>query len=410
MNGKPPDTGTPGPEASRSALPSGIWALGLVSLCMDTSSELIHSLLPVFMASVLGASMATIGIIEGVAEATAAITRIFSGVLSDWLGRRKALVVLGYGLSTLTKPIFPLATSIGWVFGARFADRVGKGIRTAPRDALVADLVPAHLRGTAYGLRQALDSVGAFLGPMLALVGMLMLADHIRHVLWVAVLPAIIAVLLLVFAVHEPGHAASVPRQGRVPIRREDIRGLPPDFWLVTMLGAVFTMARFSEAFLVLRAQSVHLTLAYIPLVMVVMNVVYAAVSYPAGLAADRLRRRTLLLAGLAMLILADLTLAAAASPLLVFAGVGLWGLHMGMTQGLFSKLVADAAPAALRGTAFGLYNLINGIALLLASALAGLLWERLGPAATFIAGAVFAAIAALGILLHRRRPQGAAA
>jgi MFS family permease len=387
----------------RGTLPAGIWALGLVSLCMDTSSELIHSLLPVFMASVLGASMTTIGIIEGVAEATAAITRIFSGVFSDMLGRRKALVVLGYGLSTLTKPIFPLATSIGWVFGARFADRVGKGIRTAPRDALIADLIPAHLRGAAYGLRQALDSVGAFLGPALALLCMLLLADHIRHVLWVAVLPAIIAVLLLIFAVHEPERTTPVPARG-MPIRLADIRRLGLEFWLVVLLGAVFTMARFSEAFLILRAQNVHLAIAYVPVVMVIMNVVYAAVSYPAGLAADRLRRRTLLLAGLAMLILADLLLAAASSPLFVFAGAALWGMHMGMTQGLFSKLVAGSAPAELRGTAFGLYNLINGVALLLASGLAGLLWDRLGPASTFLAGAVFATVAALGILFRRSR------
>jgi len=392
---------------TRGTLPTGIWALGLVSLCMDTSSELIHSLLPVFMASVLGASMATIGIIEGVAEATAAITRIFSGVLSDWLGRRKALVVLGYGLSTLTKPIFPLATSIGWVFGARFVDRVGKGIRTAPRDALVADLVPTRLRGAAYGLRQALDSVGAFLGPMLALLGMLLLADHITSVLWIAVIPAVIAVLLLIFAVHEPERKrkASVSVQ-KAPIRLNDARKLNIDFWLVTGLGAVFTMARFSEAFLVLRAQSVHLALAYIPLVMVIMNVVYAAVSYPAGLAADRLPRRALLLTGLAILILADLVLALATTPLAVFAGVSLWGLHMGITQGLFSKLVADSAPASLRGTAFGLYNLINGLALLLASGVAGVLWDLIGPAATFIAGGCFAVIATLGILFHRRPPQ----
>jgi MFS family permease len=405
------NAGTPSPrhhsDGQRNGLPTGIWALGLVSLCMDTSSELIHSLLPVFMASVLGASMATIGIIEGVAEATAAITRIFSGVLSDWLGRRKALVVLGYGLSTLTKPIFPLATSIGWVFGARFADRVGKGIRTAPRDALVADLVPARLRGAAYGLRQALDSVGAFLGPMLALLGMLLLADHIQSVLWIAVIPAVIAVLLLIFAVREPERKrkASVNVQ-KAPIRAAEIRRLPADFWLVVLLGSVFTMARFSEAFLVLRAQSVHLALAYIPLVMVIMNVVYAAVSYPAGLAADRLPRRTLLLTGLAMLILADLVLALATTPLAVFAGVSLWGLHMGITQGLFAKLVADSAPGDLRGTAFGLYNLINGLALLLASALAGLLWDLIGPAATFIAGGGFAVIATLGILFHRRQPQ----
>jgi MFS family permease len=408
MNTPPSPTEASGTGTGKRALPGGIWALGLVSLCMDTSSELIHSLLPVFMASVLGASMATIGIIEGVAEATAAITRIFSGVLSDWLGRRKFLVVLGYGLSTLTKPIFPLATSIGWVFGARFADRVGKGIRTAPRDALIADLVPTRMRGTAYGLRQALDSVGAFLGPMLALLGMLLLADHITSVLWIAVIPAVIAVLLLIFAVHDPAHPTA-PSERTMPIHAAEIRRLPVDFWLVTGLGAVFTMARFSEAFLVLRAQSVHLALAYIPLVMVIMNVVYAAISYPAGLAADRLPRRALLLAGLAMLILADLVLALASTPLAVFVGVSLWGLHMGMTQGLFAKLVADSAPAFLRGTAFGLYNLINGLALLLASAMAGLLWDKIGPGATFIAGGGFAVIATLGILFHRRQPRAPA-
>ena len=392
----PPDT------EARKALPSDVWSLGFVSLCMDTSSELIHSLLPVFMASVLGASMTTIGLIEGIAEATAAITKVFSGMLSDWLGRRKALVVIGYGLSALTKPLFPLAGSIGWVFAARFADRVGKGIRNAPRDALVADLVPTPLRGAAYGLRQALDSVGAFLGPMLALLGMALLADHIRPVMWIAVLPAIVAVLLLILAVHEPQPQASRAGRRASPIRMADMRRLGLDFWLIVLLGSVFTMARFSEAFLLLRAQSAHLAIAYIPAVMVVMNVAYAAVSYPAGRAADRIRRRMLLLGGLALLILADLLLAAADSPALVFAGAALWGLHMGITQGLFSKMVADSADDALRGTAFGIYNLASGLMLLLASGLAGLLWQAMGPAATFLAGAVFAVLAALGILLHR--------
>lgn len=386
---------------ARKALPGDVWSLGFVSLCMDTSSELIHSLLPVFMASVLGASMATIGIIEGIAEATAAITKVFSGVLSDWLGRRKALVVIGYGLSMLTKPLFPLAGSIGWVFAARFADRVGKGIRNAPRDALVADLVPSPLRGAAYGLRQALDSVGAFLGPMLALVGMLVLADHIRSVLWIAVVPAMAAVLLLIFAVHEPASPRQAARQA-APIRMTDLRRLGTRFWLVVALGSVFTMARFSEAFLVLRAESAHLAIAYIPLVMVAMNVTYAAAAYPAGRAADRTRPRSLLLAGLVVLMLADLLLARASSPALVFAGAVLWGLHMGMTQGLFSKMVADSSGDALRGSAFGIYNLLNGLALLLASGLAGLLWQQAGPAATFLAGFGFAALAALGILVYR--------
>ena len=399
----------PSPAARQSlfSLPMSIWALGFGSLLMDTSSELVHSLLPVYMTTILGASMVTIGFIEGIAEATAAITKVFSGVLSDYLGKRKFLVVLGYGLSAFTKPVFPLAPSIWWVFGARFADRVGKGIRGAPRDALVADITPPELRGAAYGLRQSLDSVGAFIGPLLALVFMVWLANDIKAVLWIGVVPAFIAVALLMFAVHEPDLATRPPNDG-VPITLTDVKRLEFGYWLIVLLGAVFTLARFSEAFLVLRAQNVGLGLGFVPLVLIVMNVVYAAAAYPAGLAADSMSRETLLLLGLAMLLLADLVLALAATPWQVFAGAALWGLHMGFTQGLFSKLVADNSPAELRGTAFGIFNLVSGAALLLASVIAGSLWELVGPSATFIAGAAFAAIAVIGIITYRERPQAA--
>jgi MFS family permease len=382
------------------ALPPGIWALGLGSLFMDMSSELVHSLLPVFMASVLGAGMAAIGLVEGVAEATAAVAKVFSGTLSDYLGRRKFLVVLGYGLAAVSKPVFPLAADIGWVFGARFVDRLGKGIRGAPRDALVADITPPELRGAAYGLRQALDSVGAFMGPLLAMVGMMLFAGNIKRVLWLAVVPAFIAVTLLVLAVREPER----PERGkglRVPITLAAAGRLPLAYWLVLLVGAVFSLARFSEAFLVLRAQSVGLALAYVPLVLIIMNVVYASVSYPAGLAADRVSRRMLLISGLAALVLADIVLALAAAPWHVLVGALLWGLHMGLTQGLLAKLVADAAPAELRGTAFGIFNLVSGAALLLASVMAGILWDRFGVQATFIAGACFAALAAAGIFVY---------
>ena len=386
----------------RRALPLSIWALGLGSLFMDMSSELVHSLLPVFMASVLGASMVTIGFLEGVAEATAAITKTFSGALSDFLGKRKLLVVLGYGLAAITKPVFPLAPSISWVFGARFTDRVGKGIRGAPRDALVADITPPDLRGAAYGLRQSLDSVGAFLGPLLAIAFMALWANDIRAVLWVAVLPALIAVWL-VSSVHEP-----TPEQQRgkgSPIFLSAAKRLELSYWLIVALGAVFTMARFSEAFLVLRAQNVGLSVGLVPLVLIIMNVVYAASAYPAGIAADHMSSRTLLGMGLVTLVLADLVLALAAAPWQVLVGAGFWGLHMGFTQGLFNKLVADSSPADLRGTAFGIFNLVSGVALLLASILAGSLWDLVGPSATFIAGAIFAALAAVGILCYREKP-----
>lgn len=388
------------------ALPGGVWALGLVSLLMDTSSELIHSLLPVFLTTVLGASMATVGWIEGVAEATAALTKVFSGAISDRLGKRKLLAVAGYGLAAATKPIFPLAGSPAWVFAARFLDRVGKGVRGAPRDALVAEITPPEQRGAAYGLRQALDSVGALLGPLLAVVFMAWFANDIRAVLWVAVVPAAASVALLVGGVREPSGTERTAGSPRPPLLAGAGR-LPLRFWLVATLGALFTLARFSEAFLVLRARDVGLALGLVPVVMVVMNLVYAATAYPAGAAADRFRPRGPLLLGLAALVAADLALAAAAGPWLLFLGAALWGLHMGLTQGLFAKLVADVAPAELRGTAFGAFNLVAGGALLLASVLAGALWSAFGAPAAFLIGAGLAAVAAAGLLVHSATRRG---
>jgi MFS family permease len=320
------------------------------------------------------------------------------------------LLVLGYALAALTKPMFPLAGSVAWVFAARFLDRIGKGIRGAPRDALVADIAPMQLRGAAYGLRQALDSAGALIGPLLAVGFMVWLANDIRAVMWVAVVPAFIAVALLMLYVREPARDHAQNRIG-TRLALADARRLPLRYWLVVLLGAVFTLARFSEAFLVLRAQDVGLGLAYVPLVMIVMNVLYAAAAYPAGAAADRVRPRALLLIGLAVLIAADVLLALAGSPLLVFAGAALWGLHMAFTQGLLSKLVSDTAPADLRGTGFGIFNLVSGGALLAASVIAGTLWSVVGASATFLAGAVFAAVASIGLVvtMRRRKPPTAA-
>ena len=384
-------------------LPSAIWILGLVSMFMDTSSELAHSLLPTFMVSVLGASMVTVGFVEGIAEATAAITKIFSGALSDYWGRRKRLVVTGYGLAALTKPIFPLASSIDWVFAARFIDRVGKGIRGAPRDALVADITPEAQRGRAYGLRQSLDTVGAFLGPLFAVVFMIAFEGNIRTVLWFASVPAFAAVLLLIFAVHEP--SAHLKRQAKHPgVSLADARDLGRAYWTIVLIGGTLTLARFSEAFLLLRTQSLGLSIAYVPVTLVIMNVVYAVSSYPAGTAADRMDRRNLLIFGVAVLVVSHLILAAAGNVALSLVGVTLWGLHMGLTQGLLSTLVADAAPAKLRGTAFGIFNLVSGAFLLLASVFAGFLWNRFGASTTFCAGAAFSAITLIGLALLRKK------
>jgi len=389
-------------------LPRSIWVLGFGSMFMDISSELVHSLLPIFMATVLGASMITIGIIEGIAEAAAAVTKVFSGAVSDYFRKRKFLVVLGYGLGAIAKPVFPLAATIWWVFGARFVDRIGKGIRGAPRDALVADVTPPQLRGAAYGLRQSLDSVGAFVGPLLAVAFMIWLANDIKAVLWVAVAPAFLAVLLLIVAVREPEPSEQAPGS-RNRLTLTDAKSLSLRYWLIVALGAVFTLARFSEAFLVLRAQDVGLAIGYVPVIMIVMNVVYAVFAYPAGAAADRLSARTLLAFGLGVLVAADVALATASSPGIAFLGAAFWGLHMALTQGLLSKLVADTAPAELRGTAFGIFNLVSGGALLLASVIAGSLWSAFGASATFIAGAAFAALAAMGLLLYRPKARAKA-
>lgn len=379
------------------AIPRGVWALGLVSLCMDLSSELIHSLLPLYMAIGLGASTFTIGIIEGIAEALALIVKVFSGIWSDVVRKRKALVVIGYGMAALTKLIFPLAPTLGWIVTARFADRVGKGIRGAPRDALIADITPADLRGASFGLRQALDTVGGIGGPLLALAAMAYFAGNFRESFWVAVVPAVICVVVLVFAVREPANVGGDGEQP--PLRMADAKRFPPQFWIVVAIAAVLTLARFSEAFLVLRAQNVGLRVALVPWVMVIMSTVYALVAYPVGAAADRGHGAKLLWSGMLALILADLVLASAATPAIVFIGAALWGLHMGLTQGLLSALVAAAAPADLRGSAFGVFNLASGIALLAASALAGWLWDAYGPRFTFYAGALFTAVALLALL-----------
>lgn len=384
-----------------SGIPASIWALGLVSLLMDTSSELIHSLLPVFLTTALGASAFTVGLIEGVAESTALIVKVFSGTLSDWLGKRKELAVAGYGLAALSKPLFALASSADMVFTARVIDRVGKGIRGAPRDALVADLAPPELRGAAFGLRQSLDTVGAFLGPVLAMVLMLLWADDFRSVFWVALVPGLLSVAMLVFGVHEPAR----PRRANPsnPIHRDNLRRLPRTYWWVVAIGGAFTLARFSEAFLVLRAQQGGLPIAYVPLVLIGMNVVYSLTAYPFGKLADRMSHAKLLAMGLVVLIAADVLLAYSNHWIWTWAGITCWGLHMGMTQGLLATMVADTAPADLRGSAFGFFNLVSGLTMMFASGLAGLLWDHFGASQTFIAGAIFSALSLFGLWLRRK-------
>ncbi len=378
-------------------IPRGVWVLGFVSLLMDVSSEMIHSLLPMFMVTTLGISVLSVGVIEGLAESTALIVKVFSGALSDYLGKRKILALLGYGLGAFTKPVFALAQGAGMVLAARLSDRIGKGIRGAPRDALVADITPPSIRGAAFGLRQSLDTVGAFLGPLLATGLMLLWADDFRSVFWVAVIPGMLAVALLLFGVREPQrHEKHKPTN---PISRANLERLGPAYWRVVIVGAVFTLARFSEAFLVLRAQQGGIAIAFVPLVMVAMNLIYSVAAYPFGKLSDSISHTKMLAWGLAVLIAADLALAWNNHSGFVLLGVALWGIHMGITQGLLARMVADTAPADLLGTAFGFFNLMSGIAMLLASVLAGLMWDKFGAASTFYSGAAICvfALAVLG-------------
>lgn len=382
-----------------SHIPRSIWAIGFVSMFMDISSEMIHALLPIYMVSVLGTSVLAVGFIEGIAEATASITKIFSGALSDWLGKRKLLAVIGYGLAAFTKPVFPMAQSLDWLIGARFVDRIGKGIRGAPRDALVADIAPPELRGASFGLRQSLDTTGAFLGPLLAIALMMGSGNNFQLVFWVAVIPAFFALALMVFAVKEPKRHVE---QKAARLKFSAARHFPLAYWAVVAVAAVLTLARFSEAFLVLRAQSAGLGIALVPLVLVVMNVIYALSAYPAGVVADKAGRTGGLMLGIVCLILADIVFAFTTGIWGVMAGIALWGLHMGLTQGLLATLVADSAPADLRGTAFGVFNFVIGMAMLLASLIAGGLWDLYGSQATFMFGAVVACVALIALAAMR--------
>lgn len=381
---------------ARSTIPRTIWALGFVSLFTDMGSEMVHSLLPVLLTGTLGASALTIGLIEGTAEALVLVTKVFSGYVSDAIGRRKPLVLLGYGLAAVVKPLFPLADSVATVTTARLLDRFGKGIRGAPRDALVGDLAPPEIRGACFGLRQSMDTIGAVLGPLLAISLMWLFANNIQTVLWFAVIPGIVAVLLLL-KVPEPKDGQLLP--ARLPLSRKGIASLGPAFWRLAALGALISLARFSEAFLVLRASDEGLPLTFIPLVLVVMSLAYTLTAYPAGRLSDSLSRTTLLALGMGTLAVADVALALANGYALLFTGIALWGLHLGLTQGILASMITDVAPMAYRGTAFGVFNLLSGAALLVASGLAGWLWDQYSPSAAFWMGSLVATMAIIATL-----------
>jgi MFS family permease len=388
--------------STRPRLPRNVWVLGFVSLFMDLSSEIYHALLPAFITIVLGLPATALGAIDGVAEATANFAKLFSGRLSDRSLRRKPWVMAGYGLAALSKPLFPLATSAPAVLIARFADRIGKGIRGAPRDAMLADETPAEIRGRAFGLRQTLDTIGALLAPLVAIGLMAWLASNIRAVFWIAIIPAAISFLLAWLALREP-------EQHLAPLKKSPFfagfKELDKDTKRLLQVGFLFTLARFSEAFLILKGIDIGLSEAMSPLTLAIFNLAYVALAYPAGALSDRLKPRSILMVGIVVLIAGNVVLAETGGFAGLVVGTILWGAHMALTQGIFARMVADSAPDELRATSFGAFYFVTGAGGLFASLGAGWLWDRQGSSATFLTSAAVAAAAlAMLSLLEERR------
>ena len=389
--------------AARPPLPRNVWILGFVSLLMDLSSEIYHSLLPAFVTMTLGLPATALGAIDGIAESTANFAKLASGRLSDRSLKRKPWIVAGYGLAALSKPLFPLATNAVTLMAARFADRIGKGIRGSPRDAMVADETPPEIRGRAFGLRQALDTVGALIAPLVAVGLMALFADRIRLVYWIAILPAACSFLLAWLALREP-------KQLNAPIKTSPFfsgfRELTKPTKRLLAVGFLFTLARFSEAFLILKGLEIGLSETLSPLTLALFNLAYVILAYPAGSLSDRMSPKTILLAGMAALVAGNLVLAKTDTLPWLVAGVTLWGAHMALTQGIFSRMIADSAPDHLRATSFGAFWFVSGIGGLLASLGAGLLWDREGSSATFLTSAGVAAMAIAMLSLLDEEPR----
>ena len=383
--------------STRPPLPRNVWVLGFISLFMDLSSEIYHALLPAFVTILLGLPATALGAIDGIAEATANFAKLFSGRLSDRSLRRKPWVMAGYGLGALSKPLFPLATGVLTLMIARFADRIGKGIRGAPRDAMLADEAPPQIRGRAFGLRQALDTAGALIAPLAAIGLMAWLASDIRAVYWIAIIPAAISFLLAWLTLREPEHHST-------PLKKSPFfagfKQLDMPTKRLLQVGFLFALARFSESFLILKGIDVGLSEAMSPLTLAVFNLAYVMLAYPAGALSDRMSPRAILMAGIGLLIAGDLVLAESANFAGLLLGTILWGAHMALTQGIFARMIADSAPENLRATSFGAFYFVTGFGALLASLGAGWLWDRQGASATFIASALVAAVALAMLML----------
>nr|WP_200892490.1 MFS transporter [Aliterella atlantica] len=385
-------------------LPRQVWVLGWVSLLMDIGSKMIQSVLPLFLVSMLGASLVTVGAIEGIAEVTAAGLKVGSGLISDRGGQhRKWSAVLGYGFSALMIPLYPIATSPGWILAARMGDRMGKGIRVAPRNALVADATPEHQRGAAYGLRYTLDTIGALLGPIVATILLAVSRQNTRLVFWAAMIPAFLAVGLLIWGIQAPPFAQPSSKSKASGLRWQSLQQLGVNYWHLVVVVCLFNLGNSSDAFLLLKAKDVGISFTAVPLVLTAIHAGSAVSAYPAGWLSDRLSRRNVFLVGLGLFALTYGGLAIARQPWQVWLLLGLYGLYQGITQGVLLAMVAATITPMSRGTAFSFLSLVAGFSLLLASLLAGWLWQQIGSWAAFGLGSAsaIAAILYFIVFLH---------
>ncbi len=386
-------------------LPATVWILGIASLLNDVSTEIIHSVLPLYMVTALGASFIAVGLLEGTAEALASVLKVGAGGLSDLLGKRKALVVSGYALSTLVKGCYALAGDMTMVMIARLGDRVGKGIRVGPRDALVADSTSPEQRGAAYGLRQSLDTVGAVIGPGLSFVLLSLWHMDYKNIFAIAIVPGIIAVLLLLIGVREPEKRES--KSDDKKLHKDLLKRLSPAYWSLVVVSFLFNLGNSSDAFILLKGKEAGLALGMVPLMLVVMNVFYAACAYPAGKLSDKLGRVAMLRVGLLFYALVYLGFAFCNTQWQVWTLMALYGVQLGLTQGTLLALVSDVTDADTRGTAFGMISLVTGLALLPASLIAGFLWQNVGSWATFGAGTVCSVVALIVFSIWYRPEAG---
>lgn len=381
-------------------LDRNVWAAGLVSLLTDISSEMIVPVLPLFLTGVLGASAQVVGLIEGVAEFTASLVKSVSGWLSDRAGRRKPLMVLGYGVSNVVKPFLGLTGSWGQVLAIRFADRFSKGVRGAPRDALIADSTPTHLRGRAFGLHRGLDTVGAAIGPLTAALVLNLYAGNLRAVFWWTAVPGVLAVLLLVGFVRDTGRrAAGAAPTAPSPVMRGwslSLQPLVPRLRWFVVVSTVFAIGNSADAFLVLRAQGLGLSVALVPIAYFLFNASYAVLSYPAGALSDKIGRRPVLLGGFIAFALIYAGFGAARHSWQVWILFLFYGIYYAGTEGIQKAYMTDHVGAEQRGTAVGILNAWTGLAALPASLIAGVMWDRFGQPATFYVSAAIAVLATL--------------